>query len=78
MKKIYLLSPEIKWSTFTMLQKKLVRDSGPTPKHGNRMLWEMVRDGQIKAWFDTLVDGDMMIGTDTPKIPKGGGMYVIK
>ena len=65
---IYLLDHKMKWATFKTLQDKLVRDSGPTPVHGDKVLWEMMRDKKILCWFDPLVKGDMGLGF---KLPKG-------
>ena len=65
---IYVLSPKIKWATFKLLQKKLVQDSGPAPIHGDRILWEMLRDEQIYLWFDPVkLSWDMGIGLKLPK-----------
>lgn len=68
MKTIYVLSPEIKWKTFKKLQEKLVRDEGPTPEHGNKTLWQMLRDKQIYCWFDPKdMPWDMGVGLEIPK-----------
>ena len=66
-KHIYLLDNKISWELFKLLQEKLVRDSGPTPEHGDRILWEMLRDEQIYCWFDPEVPDDMGIGLELPK-----------
>ena len=66
-KKIYLLSPEIKWKTFKLLQDKLVKDSGPTPIHGDKILWQMLRDKKIICWFADDMPNDMGIGIKLPK-----------
>ena len=62
----YILDTKIKFKTFKLLQKRLVRDSGPTPVHGDRMLWEMLRDKQIVCWFAKDMPGDMGIGLKLP------------
>ena len=63
---IYLLSHDLKFKVFKELQRKLVKDSGPTPSQGNKVLWRMMRDKQIFCWFDSLVKGDIMLGTGLP------------
>ena len=64
---IYLIDRKIKWETFKLLQDKLVKDSGPTPKHGDKMLWKMIKEKKIYAWFDPFIKGDMLIGLEIPK-----------
>ena len=71
---IYVLDHKMKWRTFKLLQKKLVRDSGPTPVHGEKTLWELLRDKKIYCWFDSSVEGDMMLGL---KLPKGRPIKII-
>jgi hypothetical protein len=66
-KTLYLLSPKIKWKTFKLLQDKLVKDSGPTPVQGDKVLWQMLRDKQIHCWFCEEIKGDMGIGQKLPK-----------
>ena len=63
--KIFLLSPDISFKTFKLLQKKLVIDSGPTPLHGDEALWELMREKKIYCWFEKF--GDMRIGQKLPK-----------
>lgn len=65
-KKLYLISNKIKWNTFKLLQDKLVKDSGPTPKNGDKILWQMLRDKQILCWFAEDMPGDMGIGLEIP------------
>lgn len=74
---IYLLDPSISWKTFKMLYDKLVRDSGPSPEHGDRMLWEMLKEKLIYCWFDPLPEhrGDMPLGL---VLPKGRKIVIIK
>ena len=64
---IYLLDLKLKWKTFKILQDKLVKDSGPKPMNGEKMLWEMMRAKQILCWFDPLYPNDMKIGLKLPK-----------
>ena len=63
--KIFLLSPDMSFKTFMLLQKKLVIDSGPTLLHGDEALWELMRDKKIYCWFEKY--GDMSIGLKIPK-----------
>lgn len=67
MKNLYLLSDKLKWSDFRVLQKKLVKDSGPTPDHGNRMIWELMKDKRIFCWFASDMKDDMGIGLVIPR-----------
>lgn len=64
---IYLLDYRLEWSIYKELNDRLVKDSGPTPRHGNRILWKMMRDKQILCWFDPLIEDDMCIGELLPK-----------
>ena len=73
-KTLYLLSDKISWKNFKMLQNKLVKDSGPTMVHGDRILWEMNKGHQIYCWFQSDVD-DMCLGFE---LPKGYKIVVIK
>ena len=66
-KKIYLLSPDISWETFKLLQKRLVKDSGPTPKRADRCYWELLRAKKIYCWFGKDWVDDMGIGYSLPK-----------
>lgn len=72
---IYLLDSNLSWANFKMLQDKLVKDTGPKPEHGDRMLWEMLKERKILCWFDPLVKWDMGIGL---KLPKGRKIVIIK
>ena len=74
-KTLYLLDSKISWKTFKMLQDKLVKDSGPTPKHGDKVLWQMLRKKQIYCWFADDMPNDMGIGLE---IPKGYKIKMIK
>ena len=75
-KKLYLLDSEIKWKPFKKLHDSIVKDSGPTPKHGTKILWEMLRDKKILCWFqkEDWLD-DMGVGLE---VPKGYEVHVIK
>ncbi len=64
---VYVLDFKLKWRTFKELQDKLVRDSGPVPMHGDKVIWWMLRDKQILCWFDPLIENDMMMGFKLPK-----------
>jgi len=67
MKKVYLISPKIKWSVFKMLQDKLVKDSGPVPVNFDKVLWKMLRDKQIVCWFaDDIEKNNMGIAITLP------------
>jgi hypothetical protein len=66
-KTLYLLDHKINWSTFKKLQKKLVKDEGPTPEHGDRVVWNMLRDKSIYCWFAEDIPGDMGLGLEIPK-----------
>ena len=71
---IFVVSPKTKWRTFKLLQDKLVKDSGPVPEQGDKVLWQMIRDKQIYAWFTDEIPGDMALGV---KLPKGKKIRVI-
>lgn len=64
---IYLLDPKLKWRAFQELQDRLVKDSGPVPIHGDKILWEMNKKRLIYCWFDPLVKNDMRLGLKLPK-----------
>jgi hypothetical protein len=65
-KTLYLLSPKIKWKTFKILQDKFVKDTGPTPIHGAKILWEMLKEKKIYCWFCDEMPNDMGIGLQPP------------
>ena len=65
-KTIYLLSPDISWKSFKKLQDKLVKDSGPVPVHGDKMLWGMLRKKLIYCWFSESLPNDMGVGLKLP------------
>ena len=64
---IYLLDPKLKWKVFKELHDKLVKESGLTPLHGDKILWQMMRDKLIYCWFDPYVKGDMRLGLKLPE-----------
>ena len=66
-KKLYLLSDKIEWRAFKLLNDKLVRDSGPTPKNGDRMLWKLLREKRMLCWFAEDMPDDMGIGSKLPE-----------
>ena len=74
MKTLYLLSPKIKWRTFKLLQDKLVKDEGPKPVHGEKVLWKMLRDKKIYCGFRDDMPGNMWIGV---KLFKGYKIKII-
>ena len=67
MKTFYLFDPKIKWSVFKKVHDKIVKESGPTPEHGTKILCEMVRDKQILAGFSPKLKNDMWLGLKPPK-----------
>ena len=54
-KTIYLLSPNISWKTFKMLQDKLVKDSGPKPLNGDKMLWAGATRARAISWRELFI-----------------------
>lgn len=72
MKTLYILDHKLKWKAFKKLHDELVKDSGPTPKNLEKVLWGMLREKKIYCAYMKEMSGDMWIGT---KIPKG---YKIK
>ena len=75
MKKLYLLDSKLKWKTFKKLHDSFVKDSGPKPKHIEKILWKMLRDKQIYCWFASDLKNDMGIGL---KLPTGYKIYLIQ
>ena len=65
-KKLYLLDRNIKWATFKKLQDRLTIPDGITIKNIDKILWQMLRDGQIYCWFHNESKGDMGIGVELP------------
>ena len=74
-KTLYLIDKKLHWRVFKKLQEKLVKDTGPTPKEADKILWEMMRDGQILCGFRKDMPGDMWVGL---KLPKGFQISLIK
>ena len=74
-KTLYLLSPKIKFSTFQLLQDRLVKDSGPKPVEIDKVLWQLLRDKKIYCGFISGMKDDMWIGLE---IPKNLTVYSIK
>jgi hypothetical protein len=66
-KTLYLLSPKIKWKTYKLLQKEIVKDRGPVPVHSDKIIWQMLRDKKIYCWFCQEEPNDMMLGLELPK-----------
>lgn len=64
-KKIYLISPNIKWSIFKKLYG-IFPDTGPSAKKLSRVLWGMLRETQIYCFFCE-GEKDMMVSTKLPK-----------
>ena len=77
-KTIYLLSNKIKWKTFKLLQEKMVKDEGPTPEHGDQILWQMLRDKKILCWFAEDMPNDMGLGIEVPKRYKEWQVNIVK
>lgn len=66
----YWLHPEMSWKTFKKLNKPFQGDI--VPEHGDRMLWEMLRDRQINIYFsDKLKDKNDPIVITTHNISGG-------
>ena len=77
-KTLYLLSHHIKFKTFKLLQEKMVKDTGPTPKHGDYILWQMLRDKKILLWFAEDMANDMGVGIELPKRYKNWQVNIVK
>lgn len=76
-KKLYLLDYRLKWSAFKKLQDKLIKDSGPTLKQGNRILWKLMKEKSILCWFADNLENDMGIGLEIPKRYKNWEIKII-
>ena len=63
----YYFSPKIKWKRFKELNDPY-KDT-IYPVHGDKMLWELLRDRKINIYFDTRRKSDPIIITILP-IPK--------
>ena len=77
-KVLFLLDKNIRWRDFKKLQDKLVKDSGPTPMCGNKILWQMVRDKNILCYFAKDLPEDMGICLKIPDRYKDWEIKVIK
>lgn len=62
----YWLDPKIDYKAWKKICEKFP-DSGPTPKEGERVLWEMLRDRQINIFLES---SDDPICITTRPIPK--------
>ena len=76
-KTIYLISPEISWTTFKKLQKKFVQKQSIEPVGIDKTQWELLRCGRIVCWFAEDMPGDMGIGLGIPKRYEGWKMMEI-
>ena len=65
----YWFDPQMKWKTFKMLNEKFGRDAGPTPQHGDQILFRMLRERKINLYLDTRHASDPIILT-LKSIPK--------
>ena len=77
MKKLYLVSPKIRWKSFKVVNDEIVRDGGPKPKHIEKVLWQMIRDKLIIAWFAEDMPNDMGLGMKIPDRYKKWELNVI-
>ena len=68
MKKEYWFDPKISWKAFKEILAKFP-DSGPTPKKGDRILFEMLRDRKINIGLE---NSDDPIFITLKQIPKNG------
>ena len=70
MKKLWL-SPKISYKTYKLLHDKTaVKDSGPTPEHFDKILWQMLKERKLNIYItDKEIDGDTWFPT-LKKIPK--------
>ncbi len=65
--KLYLIDSKISWPVFKKLNDKLVKDSGPSPKNMDKMLWQMIKEKRILAWFANELKDDMGLSLTVPK-----------
>ena len=70
--KKYWLNPRINFKTYKLLHDKTAqKDSGPTPKNFNRILWEMLKERKLNIYItNKSVLGENWFPT-TKKIPRG-------
>jgi hypothetical protein len=62
-KVMYLFAPDIKYRIFKRLWDS-IPDSGPTPMHISKIVWELVKEKRIYAWYE---NGDIQISINPPK-----------
>ena len=74
-KTIYLISPQISFSRFKLLQDKLVDKEGPWPVSLDKVLWQLLKENRIYCWFEKT--GDMEVGLKLPKFA-GENVKIIK
>ena len=75
-KKLYLLDSKLKWKTFKKLHDSIIKDSGPTPDHIEKILWELLHDKKIYYWFqEEDWPNDLGLGLC---VPKGYDIHLIK
>ena len=75
---LYLLSPNIKWKTFKLLQKRMVKDSGIVVMNFDRILWELLKEERIMCGFVDDMPNDLWISSiDIPKRYKDYEIKVI-
>jgi len=65
--KLYLISDKMKWKTFKMLQKKLVKESGPIGIGFDKAIWSLNKKKKLYCGFSTAIKDDMWIGLKIPK-----------
>jgi len=58
--KKYWISPKISWETYKLLKDKTApKDSGPTPKNLDKILWKLLRERKINIYISSEpIDGD--------------------
>jgi hypothetical protein len=65
---IYLLHPSLPWKAFKKINdaiNKINKETGPYPKHLDKVLWQMLKEKKIYLW----IENDQMIISLKP--PKG-------
>ena len=67
------LDPTISKKTWKALQKELPKDSGPTPEHGDDVLYEMLQERSVNMFLDTKAPDDPLVVT-LENIPEGARM----
>ena len=63
------LDPKISWKTFKVLNEKISPPQSITPKNGERILWEMLRERKINMFIDSKSPEDPIVLT-LKSIPK--------